>query len=182
MSCSGAIEISERRIARIVSTVCSIIDCEFVISARCLLSCTVVGSVSRIMTRHCCITSTCAPYWDAFLGLDQYMKDEIIFWKENIDFVKSWVCFLDRKVHVFGFSDAKATGCGAVISLDSLNVCLKFSDSSEASKSSTWRELAATDFTIESFSSVLESSNVQWYTRLIKQRQKLCWHYETRSS
>ena len=34
-SYSGAIEISERRVANIVSTVCSIIDCEFVISARC---------------------------------------------------------------------------------------------------------------------------------------------------
>ena len=57
---SGAIEISERRVAKIVSTVCSIIDCEFVISARCLASLTgqiistgpVVGSVSHIMTRH----------------------------------------------------------------------------------------------------------------------------------
>lgn len=55
---SGAIEISERRVAKIVSTVCSIIDCEFVISARCLASFTgqiistgpVVVSVSHIMT------------------------------------------------------------------------------------------------------------------------------------
>ena len=58
---SGAIEISERRVAKIGSTVCFIIDCEFVISARCLASFTgqivstgpVVGNVSRIMTRHC---------------------------------------------------------------------------------------------------------------------------------
>ena len=35
---SGAIEISERRVAKILSTVCSIIDCKFVISARCLAS------------------------------------------------------------------------------------------------------------------------------------------------
>ena len=57
---SGVIEISERRVAKIVSTVCSIIDCEFVISARCLASFTgqivstgpVLGSVSRIMTRY----------------------------------------------------------------------------------------------------------------------------------
>ena len=33
-----------------------------------------------------------------------------------------------------------------------------------ASKSSTWWELAAIDFAIESFSSVLESSHVKWYT------------------
>ena len=62
---SGAIEISERRVAKIVSTVCSIIACEFVIYARCLASFRgqiistgpVVGNISRIMTRHC----TCLP-------------------------------------------------------------------------------------------------------------------------
>ena len=67
---SGAIEISERRFSKIVLTVCPIIDCEFVISARCLASFTVqiistgpvMRSVSRIMTRHCSLSSTCAPY------------------------------------------------------------------------------------------------------------------------
>ena len=151
---SGAIEISKRRVAKVVSTVCSIIDCEFVISARCLASFTgqiistgpVVGNVSRIRTRHCSMPSACAPYWNAF------------------DFVKSRFCFLDRKPHVFGFSDARATGCGAVISLDSQNVCHKHWDSSEASKSSTWRDFAAIDFAIGSFSSVLENPNLKWYT------------------
>ena len=102
---SGAIEISERRVAKIVSTVCSIRDCEFVISARCLASFKgqiistgpVVGNISRIMTRHCPMSSACAPYWDAFSELDQYTKDEIIFWKENIDFVKSRFCFFRQK-------------------------------------------------------------------------------------
>lgn len=133
------------------------------ISARCLASFTgqivstgpVVGNASRIMTRHCSMSSACAPYCDALLELDQYTKDEIIFWKENIDFVKSRFCFFDRKPHVFGFSDASATGCGAVISLDSQRVCHKLWDSSKASRSSTWRELPAINFAIESFSSVL---------------------------
>ena len=105
-----------------MSTVCSIIDCEFVISARCRASFSgklistdpVMASISRIMTRYCSMSSACASYWDAFLELDQYMKDEIIFSKENIHFFKSRFCFLDRKPHVFGFPDASATGCGAV--------------------------------------------------------------------
>ena len=71
---------------------------------------------------------------------------------------------MDRNPHVFGFSDASATGCGAVISFDSQHVCHTLWESSEASKSSTWRELAAIDFAIESFSSVLESSRVKLYT------------------
>ena len=72
---SGAIEIRERRVAEIVSTVCSIIDCESVISARLtgqiISTDPVVGSVSRIMTRHCFMSSACAPYWDAFLKLEK---------------------------------------------------------------------------------------------------------------
>ena len=84
------------------------------------------------------LPSACAPYWDAFSELDQYTKDENIFWKENIDFVKSKFCFFVRKRHMFGFSDASASGCGADISLDSQHVCHKLWDSSEASKSSTW--------------------------------------------
>ena len=65
---------------------------------------------------------------------------------------------------MFGFSDASASGCGADISLDSQYVCPTLWDSREASKSSTWWELAAIDFAIESFSSELESSHVKWYS------------------
>ena len=61
------------------------------------------------------MSSACSPYLDAILELDQYTKDGIIFWKENIDFVKSRFCFMDRKPHVFGFSNASASGCGAGI-------------------------------------------------------------------
>ena len=40
----------------------------------------------------------------------------------------------------------------------------KFWEPSERSKSSTWRELAAIDFTLESFAPILESSLVKWFT------------------
>ena len=52
-------------------------------------------------------------------------KHEIIFSKENIDF-NPRPCFLAKNPHVFAFSEASATGCGAVISLDSKHVCHKF--------------------------------------------------------
>ena len=80
------------------------------------------------------------------------------------NYLKSRFCFFVRKRNVFGFSDASASGCGADISLDSQHVCHKLWDSSEASKSSTWWKLVAIYFAIESFSSVLESSHVKWYT------------------
>ena len=84
--------------------------------------------------------------------LDQYTKDEIMFWKDNIDLVKSRFCFLDKKPHVFRYSDATATGCGAVISIDAQHVRHKLWDSSKAG--STRRELAPISFAIASFSSI----------------------------
>ena len=64
---------------------------------------------------------------------------------------------------MFVFSDASATIVVVQLSLLTRNT-YKLWDSSEASKSSTWRELAAIDFAIESFSSVLESPHVKWHT------------------
>ena len=34
--------------------------------------------------------------------LDQYTKDEIIFWKDNIDLVKSRFCFSDKNLTYLG--------------------------------------------------------------------------------
>ena len=43
-------------------------------------------------------------------------------------------------------------------------MCPKLWEPSECSKSSTWRELAAIDFSLESFAPVLEGSLVKWFT------------------
>ena len=66
---SSTIGISKRRVENIVSTFCSVLDYALVICARCLASFTcqiistgpVVGNVSRIMTRHCAMSS-CEPH------------------------------------------------------------------------------------------------------------------------
>ena len=64
----------------------------------------------------------------------------------------------------FAYSDASATGCGSVITLNEDRVCHKLWEPSERSKSSTWRELAAIDFSLESFAPILEGSLIKWFT------------------
>ena len=44
----------------------------------------VVGNVTRIMTRHCVMFILCASHWDAVLRLNKYTKDEIVFWRDCI--------------------------------------------------------------------------------------------------
>ena len=73
-------------------------------------------------------------------------------------------CFLINKPQRFAYSDASATGCGSVITLNEDCVCHKLWEPSERSKSSTWRELAAIDFSLESFAPILEGSLVKWFT------------------
>ena len=128
------------------------------------------------MTQHYSIS--CARYWDALLELDQYRKDEIIFWKKNIVLVKSRFCFSTKKPHVFGLFDASATGYGEVISLGAQHVRHKLWDSSKAGF--TRRELAALSFAIASFSSVELSRKM--VHRWSSSGKNCCyWQYEARS-
>ena len=72
-------------------------------------------------------------------------------------------CFLFNKPQRFAYSDASATGGGSVITLNEDCVCHKLWEPSECSKSSTWRQLAAIVFALESFAPILEGSLVKWF-------------------
>ena len=92
----GSLEIVERRIVKIINTIDCIIDANFQVSVRELASFTgqiistgpVVGNISRIMTRHCILSTLC---WDNWIILypvsminHDYCKEAIYFWKLNM--------------------------------------------------------------------------------------------------
>ena len=158
-----SLEIVDRRVAKITSTIDSITDSDFVLSARRLASFTgqiistapVSGNISRIMTRHCIMSTLCAQHWDAKVKMDSYCIEELYFWKNNIHSIKVRDCFLFNKPQRFAYSGASATGCSSVITLNEDCVCHRLWEPSECSKSSTWRELVAIDFSLESFAPIL---------------------------
>ena len=78
--------------------------------------------------------------------------------ENNLNSIKVRDCFLYNKPQRFAYSDTSATGCASVITLNENCVCHK--EPSECSKSSTWTELAAIVFALESFAPILESSLV----------------------
>ena len=96
--------------------------------------------------------------------MDSYCIEELYFWRNNLNSIKVRDFFLFNKPQRFAYSDASATGCGSVITLNEDCVCHKLWEPSECSKSSTWRELAAIDFSLESFAPILEGSLVKWFT------------------
>ena len=124
----------------------------------------VSGNISRIMTRHCIMSTLSAQHWDAKVKMDSYCIEELYFWRNNLNSIKVRDCFLFNKPQRFAYSDASATGCGSVITLNEDCVCHKLWEPSECSKSSTWRELAAIDFSLESFAPILKGSLVKWFT------------------
>ena len=73
-------------------------------------------------------------------------------------------CFLIHKPQCFVYSDACGTGRGSVITLNEEHICHRLWGPSKCSKSSTWRELATIDFSLESFAPVLEGFLVNWFT------------------
>ena len=171
-SARGTIEIVDGRAVKIMNTIDSIIASDFVLSARRLASFTVQiistapvsGNISRIMTRHCIMSTLSAQHWDSEVKMDSYCVEELYFWKNNLNSIKVRDCFLFNKPQRFAYSDASATGCGSVITLNEDCVCHKLWEPSECSMSSTWRELAAIDFALESFAPILEGSLVKWFT------------------
>ena len=91
-SALGTIEIVDRRCAKILATIDSIVDSGFVISARNLASFTgqiistspVSGNISRIMTRHCVLSTLSVQHWEDKIELDQYCIEELAFLEKLI--------------------------------------------------------------------------------------------------
>ena len=170
-SARGTIEIVDR-CAKTLRTIESIVDSGFVISARNLASFTgqiistssVSGNISRITTRHCVLSTLSVQHWEEKIELDQYFIEELRFWRTNLNSLKVRDCFLTHKPQRFVYSDATASGRGSVITLNEEHICHRLWGPSECSKSSSWRELAAIDFSLESFAPVLEDSLIKWFT------------------
>ena len=124
----------------------------------------VAGNISRIMTRHCIMSILSAQHRDSEVKMDSYCIEELYFWKNDLNSIKVRDYFLFNKPQRFAYSDASATGCGSVITLNEDCVCHKLWEPSECSKSSTWREPGAIVFALESFEPILEGSLVKWFT------------------
>lgn len=124
----------------------------------------VVGNIDRIMTRHCVLSTLCRDNWDSISLLDDYCKEELYFWKENMVNINTRYCLVSKVPSYFVYSDASATGGGAIIDFNNDFVCHKTWSENERGQSSTWRQLSVIEFSLQSFASVLEGSHVKWFT------------------
>ena len=103
-----------------------------------------------------------AQHWDSKVKIDPYCIEEFYFWENNLNPIKSAIVFLLISHSV---SLTPMLALQGVVQLLPLmrSVCHKLWEPSEHSKSSTWKELAAIDFSLESFGPILEGSLVKWF-------------------
>ena len=168
----ATIHIIDRRLRAIFLDINRLITAEFLVSARTLASFVgkiisagpVVGNISRIMTRHCAMSIAAAQDWDSPFPMNEYSVREVYFWKYNLSQANIRHCFDMVSANIFVYSDASASGCGGHVTLNQEHICHRMWNDEERRKSSTWRELAAIDFALQSFCPLLKNSSVKWFT------------------
>lgn len=125
----------------------------------------VIGNLTRLKTRYLYRVIESRNSWSSHFNIGTHNEalSEIFFWKNNVE--KLNVCpLVEYSVpKVVSFSDASKVGCGAFISGENV-VCSRMWNESEASKSSTWRELKAIEFALASFKNHLVDKSVKWYS------------------
>ena len=125
----------------------------------------VTRNLCQIMTRHCSLSVAAAPSWDSKFNLDDYCIREIEFWESKLKQLNSRV--LDQaknKSYYVVYSDAIASGCGAHMLLNGEQICHKHWTKNESQLSSTWRELSAIEYALESFVPLLKHAYVKWFS------------------
>ena len=109
------------------------------------------GNFTQIMTRYLNLVINTRHSWNSMVVLTDPAKEELKFWRDNLrslNGIPFWQKpFVPSKEM---FSDASSTGCGAFIKGSSL-ICHRNWSTEESLKSSTWRELVAIKFALDSF-------------------------------
>ena len=124
----------------------------------------VLGNVANVMTKylHFCIESRFA--WDSMVIISAEARSELDFWKDNLDTVNVGAIGVRKECSRIVYSDASSTGYGGYLVDTGEENVQGMWDSSDALKSSTWRELRAVDLVLKSLVTKLSCRRTKWFT------------------
>ena len=125
----------------------------------------VLGNLTRLKTRFLYKVIDSRSTWDSRLniGFHNDCLSEMFFWKKNIVTLNSRNIVPYQAPLLLSFSDASNVACGAYL-VGTEEVSHRMWSSSEAEKSSTWRELKAVDFALTSFKNSIQGKSVKWHS------------------
>ena len=167
----GLISIPEERILKLKSSIDSCLQDNF-ISARGLASITgqiismscAVGDTARLLTRNCYATIEQRTSWDQLLFVSLEIRNELFFWRSNIDSVNGKP--MSSKSIAVGvvYSDASDTGFGGYFVQCGQDLVSGTWSDKEMRTSSTLREILAVKFVLLSLLDPLSGLTVKWFT------------------
>ena len=163
--------ISEKRIISLIKSLEDIFDHPTRTSAR-QLSCVagkivsmkfVLGNVIRLKTRLIYKLIEARVSWDKRINLTLFhdVLQELLFWKLNLRDLNKRAIIKYEIPDLKVFSDASATGVGAILNE---KVCYRNLKQLERGESSTFRELLAIKYAIDSFDVLLGGKTILWHT------------------
>ncbi|CAC5379675.1 unnamed protein product [Mytilus coruscus] len=122
-----------------------------------------IGNVTQIMTRCTFSVINLKQDWDQYVDLRHHSDSiqEILFWKQNIHCLKP-VPVLRNNSEFNVFTDASDIGAGGYLQGTDYIANRQWSVT-EATKSSTWREVKAIELSLDSLAKVLEHSSVTFF-------------------
>ena len=170
---SGSISITDRRISNFIALIDKFLQSAPYVTARDCASITghimsmspVLGNLTRLKTRFLYKVIDSRSTWDSRfnIGLHNDCLSEIFFWKNNIVSLNSRTIVPYQAPFLLRFSDASNVACGAYL-VGTEEVSHRMWSSSEAEKSSTWRELKAVHFALTSFKNSVQGKSVKWHS------------------
>ena len=122
----------------------------------------VVGNCSRVTTKRSQICVANSNDWDKIIPLTAEVKQELLFWKDNIDQLNCRLIFDNSPPKIFQVieGDASSTGCGSYLNKEKLAARI-FSEE-ERETHSTYRELANVHFSLYAFLPHIKNSSVKF--------------------
>ena len=128
----------------------------------------VLGPVTGLFTREMFHLVGSNPKWDRRVKIPEEVVNELVFWRGNLvslnerqlDELLMPVC-----ASTIANSDASNAACAAILKVDDvIYKAHKNFSTTEAEQSSTWRELEAVLYALQSFAPMLKGRTVHWET------------------
>ena len=91
------------------------------------------------------------------------VQQELKFSKDDVTYLNCKKLFVSSIPSIISFSDASETGCASILSIDRV-ISHRAWLPVERCKSSTWREMTAVYYGLNSFLPILKSKSVYWFS------------------
>lgn len=126
----------------------------------------VIGNAARLMTRHLYVLVHNKLSWDSSFKIknEDRALDEIFFWKNTVDKLNKKFLLQSSLPETLVFSDASQSAAGEYSVSFRDSIFHAFWSENDSKKSSTFREIKAISFALESYKDMLQCKNVKWFS------------------